>query len=189
LDGGIKALKNRDGQPHLLEKLLSARAEEHKGALYGHRGDPIRGQISRYVDRWKNYSRSDYIIKVLHKFGVPKHGAKKKAVTAPQAKGGNKKKESYREKKEELSVSSLDSSEKSEESSSQEEGAFEIQEVKTISKLKAAKKPEATIPEELPLEAFQNLSMSSRGQGPPTVAGATGSLKSGKCLSVCLLAS
>ena len=53
---GIAVLRSEGKREHLLSTLLDKRLAIDEGELYGERGDPIRGHITKYVSRWKTYA-------------------------------------------------------------------------------------------------------------------------------------
>jgi hypothetical protein len=71
IQGGIRGLKNKEDNTHLLSQLLDSRTD----GLYGKRGEDIRVKIGKYVDRWKNLSKEEYRDKVLKKFQVSAQGS------------------------------------------------------------------------------------------------------------------
>jgi hypothetical protein len=174
-EGGINAFKHRgDNHSRLLSGLLDQRLDIDGGELYGVRGSDICVKIGKYVDCWKNYSKVDYLEKVLYKLGVPladkrakktaKATLKKAAITTPKAN-------SYRDKGDDSSLSSGPSSE--DESSGELQQDFSIEEITTRDK-KGSESSVTADPEVIEVQrVLTNMSL----------AGASGVLFTGKFLA------
>ncbi len=118
--GGIDRFKKEPKHSHVLQKLLDSR--EDGGALFGNTGDPLRGRIGKYVDRWKTYSNEHYIAIVLDKYQVQSLKSEREALK--QRPNAAKKKVPKLSKSEEY-VSDL------EDSDQEKEDSFVIKEIQT----------------------------------------------------------